>query len=76
MRKLESEDLPFVRKCNKLREITGCIKTCLKTSQREWFQGRFIMDAGLLFEKQWTRHFFYKKDPVTQAQKFFPVEEL
>lgn len=36
MRKLKSEDLPFVRKCNKLRAITGCMRACLKYFLKEF----------------------------------------
>lgn len=36
-RKLESEDLPFVRECNKLREIAGCIRTCLEMMDIYYF---------------------------------------
>ena len=44
MKKLESEDLPFVKECKKLREITGCIRACFVP----WNQNEF-MGAGLLW---------------------------
>ena len=50
MRKLESEDLPFVTACSKLREITDCIGICLKWSMTVLRQ--VCYDTGLLSGKQ------------------------
>lgn len=60
MRKLKSEDLPFVRECNKLRAITGCMRACLKYFLKEFSEQVYYGRRFAVRKQQMWCFLFYR----------------